>query len=254
MAGGTSRKDHSEIGSSYVHFNFTPHQDKATASLIGDVPNGVFMDQNAIFLGGQGGLVGPSQIAYGSVIAAGGICRVDLLEQNKLHIPEVPPAGTRDYEIGVYRRGDRLIQNNLIYIGNLFALREWYRNIRTKCVRDKFDQSVLDGGLQNLDLILKERIKRLGDVANKFEYSFRWLESHGGKPDEILVQKSFNKKWPELQKNLEALSFQPLETFVQSVEVKSSYIETIQSLEKDARESGRAWLQSIVDETAGLWT
>ncbi|MBP1624070.1 MAG: UDP-N-acetylglucosamine pyrophosphorylase, partial [Acidobacteria bacterium] len=29
MAGGTSRKNHSEIGSSYIHFNFTPHQDKA---------------------------------------------------------------------------------------------------------------------------------------------------------------------------------------------------------------------------------
>ena len=38
MAGGTSRKNHSEVGSSYIHFNFTPSQDKATASLIGDVP------------------------------------------------------------------------------------------------------------------------------------------------------------------------------------------------------------------------
>ncbi len=38
MSGGTSRKDHSEVGSSYIHFNFTPNQDKATASLIGDVP------------------------------------------------------------------------------------------------------------------------------------------------------------------------------------------------------------------------
>ena len=59
MAGGTSRKNHSEIGSSYIHFNFTPRQDKATASLIGDVPRGVMLDQAPIFLGGQGGLVGP---------------------------------------------------------------------------------------------------------------------------------------------------------------------------------------------------
>jgi len=27
MAGGTSRKDHSEVGSSYIHFNFTPNQE-----------------------------------------------------------------------------------------------------------------------------------------------------------------------------------------------------------------------------------
>ena len=38
MAGGTSRKNHSEIGSSYIHFNYTPHRDKATPSLVGDVP------------------------------------------------------------------------------------------------------------------------------------------------------------------------------------------------------------------------
>ena len=44
MAGGTSRKNHSEVGSSYIHFNFTPSQDKATASLIGDVPRGVMLN------------------------------------------------------------------------------------------------------------------------------------------------------------------------------------------------------------------
>jgi len=73
MAGGTSRKNHSEVGSSYIHFNFTPNQDKATASLVGDVSRGVLLNQNPIFLGGQGGLVGPARIAYGTVIAAGGI-------------------------------------------------------------------------------------------------------------------------------------------------------------------------------------
>ena len=59
MAGGTSRKDHSEVGSSYIHFNFTPDGDKTTASLFGDVPRGVMLDQPPIFLGGQGGAVGP---------------------------------------------------------------------------------------------------------------------------------------------------------------------------------------------------
>jgi len=54
MAGGTSRKNHSEVGSSYIHFNFTPNQDKATASLIGDVPGGVMLNRRPIFLGGHG--------------------------------------------------------------------------------------------------------------------------------------------------------------------------------------------------------
>jgi len=34
MSGGTSRKNHSEVGSSFIHFNYTPHQDKATGFLI----------------------------------------------------------------------------------------------------------------------------------------------------------------------------------------------------------------------------
>ncbi len=62
IAGGTSRRDHSEIGSGFIHFNFTPwgeHGDKATPSLIGDVVDGVFLDQARIFLGGNSGLIGP---------------------------------------------------------------------------------------------------------------------------------------------------------------------------------------------------
>ena len=145
MAGGTSRKNHSEVGSSYIHFNFTPHQDKATPSLIGDIPNGVFLDRNPIFLGGQGGLVGPARIAYGSVIAAGGICRQDIIEENLLLVPASPEAGNRSYETGVYRKVDRIVKNNLAYIGSIMALREWHSNVRTQFVRDEFDQAVLDG-------------------------------------------------------------------------------------------------------------
>ena len=51
--------DHTEVGSSYIHFNFTPDGDKTTASLFGDVPRGVMLNQPPIFLGGQGGTVGP---------------------------------------------------------------------------------------------------------------------------------------------------------------------------------------------------
>ena len=84
MSGGTSRQDHSEVGSSYIHFNYTPHQDKATPSLIGDVPHGVMLNQRPIFLGGQGGLVGPCRLAFGTTIAAGSICRNDVLEPGRL--------------------------------------------------------------------------------------------------------------------------------------------------------------------------
>ncbi|MBV1862407.1 MAG: UDP-N-acetylglucosamine pyrophosphorylase, partial [Nannocystaceae bacterium] len=67
MAGGTSRRDHSEVGSGFIHFNFTPwgaRGDKATPSLIGDVPRGVFLRESKIFLGGSAGLVGPGPVSY----------------------------------------------------------------------------------------------------------------------------------------------------------------------------------------------
>ena len=83
LAGGTSRKDHSEVGSSYIHFNYTPNQDKATPSLLGDVPRGVMLREPPIFLGGQGGLVGPVRIGFGTVIAAGTIRREDCPEGGK---------------------------------------------------------------------------------------------------------------------------------------------------------------------------
>lgn len=55
MSGGTSRKDHSEVGSSFIHFNYTPNQDKATPSMFGNVSQGVMLNQAPVFLGGQGG-------------------------------------------------------------------------------------------------------------------------------------------------------------------------------------------------------
>ncbi|MDD2672294.1 MAG: UDP-N-acetylglucosamine pyrophosphorylase, partial [Syntrophales bacterium] len=84
MAGGTSRKDHSEVGSSYIHFNFTPDGDKTTASLFGDVPRGVMLNQPAIFLGGQCGAVGPCRLGYGNVVAASSVLRNDYTGDNRL--------------------------------------------------------------------------------------------------------------------------------------------------------------------------
>jgi hypothetical protein len=256
MAGGTSRKDHSEVGSSYVHFNFTPHQDKATASLIGDVPNGVFLDQKPIFLGGQGGLVGPSRIAYGTVVAAGGVCRQDITEPNQLHIPVTPDPGTRPYEAGVYRRIARVVNNNLVYIGNIMALREWYRNVRSHFLRDAFDLAVLEGAILNLDNVLTERIKRLGDLAEKMVYSSNILDAGGGSPAEAEYQKRFHAAWPQIQTNLENQTFNNPQEFIHKLERLprgETYLKTIHSLEPADREAGRSWLQSIVDVTEQLW-
>jgi hypothetical protein len=258
MAGGTSRKDHSEVGSSYIHFNYTPHQDKATASLVGDVPQGVFLNKKPIFLGGQGGLVGPARIEYGTIVAAGTTCRKDLLEPGKLHIPETLPEKTIDYETGVYRGIDRIVKNNLIYIGNILALREWYRKVRSLFMcRDEFDKACLEGGRENLELALAERIKRLGDLASNMEYSFQWLVHHDAPSEIIEMQKRFHAEWPDMKTKFEqydpSQNFQALESFMDGLPPHGNYIETIQALEPETRQAGQTWLQSIVDEAAKLW-
>ncbi|MFA6172518.1 MAG: hypothetical protein WC334_08555 [Kiritimatiellales bacterium] len=236
MAGGTSRKNHCEVGSSYIHFNFTPNQDKATASLVGDVPRGVLLNQKPVFLGGQGGLVGPARIAYGCVVAAGGICRKDVLEENRLHIPAAPAEKTVLFEPGVYKNTGRIVKNNLIYIGNIRALKAWYESVRVHFIRDEFDRACHEGALANLDLILKERIQRLEQVAGKAGDS-----SNG---------------WKNIRAELEA----PLKTavgadLIKEIEKadKANYVAAIQNFSEGARAGATVWLQSIVDEAAALW-
>jgi UDP-N-acetylglucosamine/UDP-N-acetylgalactosamine diphosphorylase len=236
MAGGTSRKNHSEVGSSYIHFNFTPHQDKATASLVGDVPRGVLLNQNPIFLGGQGGLAGPVRIAYGCVIAAGGICRNDVLAENHLHIPAASAERTVPYEPGVYKRMDHIVKNNLIYIGNIRALKAWYSTVRVLFIRDAFDRAVFEGAIANLDLILNERIQRLEPLAGKTE--------------------KFSKDWKTVRAALETPSDTAADAGLLS-EIgqanKTDYIAAIQNLSNSARAGTTAWLQRIVDETSSVY-
>ncbi len=67
-----------------MHFNYTPNQDKATPSMMGNVHQGVFLDQSPIFLGGQGGLVGPVRIGFGCLTGAGSIVRKDETRENRI--------------------------------------------------------------------------------------------------------------------------------------------------------------------------
>ncbi|RKX34222.1 MAG: hypothetical protein DRP64_20250, partial [Verrucomicrobia bacterium] len=232
-------------------------------SLLGDVSHGVFLNKNPIFLGGQGGLVGPARIAYGSVIAAGGICRKDIPMENQLHIPPVPKPGTRSYDTGVYQGIDRIVESNLLYIGNIVALKEWYRNVRqTFMCRDRFDKACLAGGLKNLDLVLAERIKRLGGLAQNMKHSFLRRAKLDDAPEAIAAsQYLFYNTWETMEFELKQSSWSEntpaREAFLAAVEsmpVGGSYLDTIRSLDPETRQAGQAWLQSIVDEVAKLWT
>ena len=261
MAGGTSRKDHSEIGSSYIHFNFTPHQDKATPSLIGDVPRGVFLDQPPIFLGGQDGMVGPVRIAYGTVIAAGTICRRDILEERTLIASEHAPSQSRPFTPGAYRGVNRIVRNNLIYIGNLWALRAWYREARSRTMQaDAFSAACREGALGRIDDGIKERIKRLKELAGKMDASLR--AAGAALPDSIRrQQQTLMQRWPEMESALKEgpapdAGAQFRDQFLaewEKTDAAGGHCKAVGALSAAARTAGSAWLQAIVDAADAIW-
>jgi UDP-N-acetylglucosamine/UDP-N-acetylgalactosamine diphosphorylase len=264
MAGGTSRGDHSEIGSSYIHFNFTPRQDKATASLMGDVPRGVMLDQKPIFLGGQGGLVGPALIAYGTTIPAGMICRRDVLEEDRLFIPEpVVAAPSRRIVPGLYRDINRILKNNLAYIGNLQALKSWYLHARKRLMSaDPYARACWTGAISRLEEGVRERTSRLRQLSDKMLLSLELSKSESDYPNAFRKQQeALIKRWPLIEQQLlegpgGAAGSADRDIFLSHWDRFStglSYLEAVTRLGAEARKAGTAWLQSIVDRTTALW-
>jgi bifunctional UDP-N-acetylglucosamine pyrophosphorylase/glucosamine-1-phosphate N-acetyltransferase len=260
MAGGTSAKDHSEVGSSYIHFNFTAHQDKATPSMAGEVPQGVMLDQPPIFLGGQGGLVGPTRITYGTILAAGTICRRDVLNRGKLVFGQT---GHRvkeyAYDPSVFGEIDRICHNNFIYIGNLHALDSWYEHVRPLLAGDDvYAQACLEGARQQLAAAVAERVKQLNRFADKLADSLKHSQGEAGT---FANHRRFVDQWPATAPRL-ALPTSNTDSgnanrdrFLSAVTQlgRGDYIGNIQSLPSDAKAEGTAWLQGIVDSIGSIW-
>lgn len=261
MGGGTNRKNHSEIGSSYIHFNFTPHQDKATASLLGDVPRGVMLDQAPIFLGGQGGLVGPVRIGFGCVVPAGVVYRQDAPGDGLiLYPPAELPRAPRAYRVGAYRGAARILRNNLAYLGNVRALREWYRHVRSIFMTGVYHRFCWEGALRQLDAVEQERLKRLKEFAGKLAHSVELLRTDGGdaarrQADE---QEAIVKAWPGIESRLAAAA-EPAagrDTFLQEAAKLASgrdYLTFVREMPGPLKARGTAWLQAAVDSSVSAW-
>ena len=243
MAGGTSRKDHSEVGSSFVHFNFTPHADKATPSLIGDVPRGVLLDQPPIFLGGQGGMVGPVRVAYGTVLAAGSILRRDVTEPGQLVLPAGPKSSIqRPYATTHYSEVRRRMDANLEYLGNVVALRAWYRDVRIRFLSPDLHA----GALRVLDRVIAERTKWLGRMAALLETSRDWLRDHDGSDALVVEHTDWLDAWPERAARIAALEPGPAPDF--GLDRTVPYVDAVRALDTAQRANAAAWLTDIVQE------
>jgi UDP-N-acetylglucosamine/UDP-N-acetylgalactosamine diphosphorylase len=262
MAGGTDRKNHSEVGSSYIHFNYTPNQDKATPSLIGDVPKGVMLNQRPIFLGGQGGLVGPVRIGYGTVIAAGTIYRKDFRKGDGLLFAGSNVKKQQPLHFGLYPGIKRITTNNINYIANIIALRRWYIDVRSLFfLRNPIEKALYQGALEKIEMVISERIKRLKEVADKMPRSIelykKMIEKHALQRQQDLKKELF-EQWSNIEGfltdsfkkegNLEKRD-EFLDLIQQKIDEKGkNYIEAIKGLENSGATIGTEWLQGLVDE------
>jgi hypothetical protein len=238
MAGGTSRKNHSEVGSSYIHFNYTPHQDKATPSLIGDVPRGTMVNQPPIFLGGQGGMVGPTRVGYGVIVPAGATLRRDLSDGERPNVDE--------FSIGKKEAADprRKIRNNVIYMANLLALRQWYREVRRLFFEKiEFGAEMQTAAAEIIDTALEERLRRLEEFLNV------------PGPPNLLIRRYISSRCHKYveSKSADKIALDKKDRFLRIIEDRrhrdgAAYLRVIQGLSRKEASLGTAWLQAIVDD------
>lgn len=240
LSGGTSRSNHSEVGSSYIHFNFTPDGDKTTASLFGDVPRGVMLDQPPIFLGGQGGVVGPIQTGFGTVVAAGSVLRADAPADGMLIVPESATGHVRPVTRYTYRHLPRIIERNLTYMASLDALEAWYRGVR----RDFFaawelGEYVHEGALEALACGRAERIKRLKALVDHIDNADAGRRELHEQVDAVVGV--FGTSVVDVPQGLAA-------ELTAARNTGQDYLGAIKALSPGARVAGISWLQGLIDQ------
>jgi hypothetical protein len=225
IAGGRSRKEHTEVGSGFIHFNYTPRGrsgDKATPSLIGDVVHGVFLREQRIFLGGLSGIVGPQRVGFGSFTIAGQVLR---REVPPYRIIGDVPRNIDKAAHALYESTDRIIRLNVEYIGQLTALQAWYRDVRLARIpsSQKYEhlRIVIRAAIELLSGSIDERIMRLQQFVDERNLSM-----------------------PPL-----SLTIPPCPLRINHNEPYSDHVEWVQTLPDVDLQRGSAWLHSVVETT-----
>jgi len=243
LAGGTGRHDHSEVGSGFIHFNFTPGGTKATASLFGDVPHGVFVREHRIFLGGNAGAVGPLRVGYGAVVAAGSLLRDDVADDEFVvtgpHETTHRPAGTVGRPTASKIHG--VIDRNIAYIAQLRVLRLWYTSVRWAfCGRFRLGSLLNLESQAVIDRAIEERVKRLRELAAVFDADQQTPTHRTEELAAAAIEAALNAELPVSEDVIQSITEAALRRDV-------GYLDTLAGLDDDTIATGQAWLQSAVD-------
>jgi carbonic anhydrase/acetyltransferase-like protein (isoleucine patch superfamily) len=246
VTGGSSRSDHSEIGSGAIHFNFDPRGDKF-GSLLGEA-TGCLLRSRRIFVVGNSGIVGPVHLHFGAVIAAGSMIRKDVGENELSSGEALRKSG--EYDLEKYYDLNRKFCTTAKLIGNLHALRIWYRSIRLDFA-DSEEKHLYLAAESELHRHLQHRVRQLSNVVDKLERSL-------SKPCKT-QERSFHQQHRKLLENkqkiisflLEEKDAQPPSIVVAEYERhrrSQSHAGSIRALSNESVELSTKWLRDIASE------
>ena len=255
LAGGRSRTDHSEIGSGFIHFNYTPYGpagDKATASLFGDVVRGTWMRENRIFLGGAGGVVGPVRVGFGTVLAAGSVFRKDRNSDRLVYAEPLPPK-ERSFDSALLRRTPERVRRSLNYIAQLVALRAVYWHLRIPhAADDVFQAQLYRSAVKAIDAGIAERLKQIERlIAGAVEGQQTLRAMLGDHDPEVLEVDNIVKAWATHKETVGEVAAKVAEGFAppgivdEGMQQSLDYPKAIQALSADAVEAGIDWLEEV---------
>ena len=263
LAGGTGPElgSFSEVGSGTIHFNYSIRGDKATASLFGDVFQGVFLDQERLFIGGNNSLLGPVKANFGTMTAAG--ARIKGKLPKGLNYGHSLPKGTVDYDARIFSGVSGIVKNQVNVLAELTALANWYKQVRINCAAQAPEQKFLyESGLRMIELNYQERLHQLNRYVDFQENSVRLLESMKASKKQIYEQKDLLSRCPKLDsefKNLEKHEIQIPESLKDEFDNlqsqgQSDYTGWIKNLSQSGKQAGKTWLSEISGIISNVYT
>ena len=224
LTGGTSRKDHTEIGSGAIHYNFDPRGDK-WGSLLGSI-RGVVLRSDPVFIGGTCGLVGPLEVGLGAVTAANCTIRKDV-PANTLVSTDDRAVSIPNFDRTAYGSLRRQFRVTAKLVATLRALEAWYELVRLPHA-PLLERHLYEFAMKRVGVQAQERIDRLGRIVAKLEAgapaSSAWIQAEHGQ----LV-----RLWPDLRNTLQ----QPVKRQVPPTRFTQAYAE--------ARGSGQGHVASL---------
>lgn len=245
LTGGTSRKDHTEIGSGAIHYNFDPRGDK-WGSLLGSI-RGVLLRSDPVFIGGTCGLIGPLEVGLGAVTAANCTIRKDV-PANTLVSTDDRAVSIPNFDRMSYGSLKRPFSVTAKLVATLRALEAWYELVRLPHAPPS-ERHLYEFALTRIGVQAQERIDRLAKIVAKLEVgapaSSVWIRAEHRQ----LVQ-----GWPSLRNRLQQpVKPQPPPTrFTQAyAEARASgqgHLAALKAADACAAEA-EDWLEGIVKGT-----